>query len=139
MKMEICFACMDLALVLKVFGLLVLAILFLQSGIDKIKDWQGNLAWLKGHFANSPLKNLVPALLAVLTFQEIMAGACCLVGIFTYASDKSNLAFPVVGLIMGLSAFVSLFFGQRLAKDYPGAASLVPYMLFNAFVLYLFL
>jgi len=32
-----------------------LAITFLQSGYDKIKDWKGNVAWLNGHFANTVL------------------------------------------------------------------------------------
>ena len=40
-----------------------LAILFLQSGIDKIVDRRGNLEWLRGHFAKSPLAGTVPALL----------------------------------------------------------------------------
>ena len=138
MNLGFCFECMDLKLVLKVFGLVILAILFLQSGIDKIKDWKGNLGWLNGHFANSPLKSVVPLLLGVLTIQEMVAGLCCLVGVVTYSMDKANLAFPIIGLIVGLTAFVSLFFGQRMAKDYAGAAGLVPYMIFNVFILYLF-
>ena len=38
----------------------ILAILFLQSGLDKIFDWKGNLSWLKSHFGSSPLKSVVP-------------------------------------------------------------------------------
>ena len=37
-----------------------LAILFLQSGIDKVVDRRGNLEWLEGHFAKSPLAGIVP-------------------------------------------------------------------------------
>src|SRR5207302_637578 len=51
-----------------------LAILFLQSGIDKIVDRQGNLEWLKGHFAKSPLAGTVPLLFAALTILEVAAG-----------------------------------------------------------------
>ena len=40
-----------------------LAILFLQSGIDKVIYRRGNLEWLTGHFAKSPLAGIVPALL----------------------------------------------------------------------------
>ncbi|MFT7350264.1 MAG: hypothetical protein ACI8VZ_002587, partial [Candidatus Paceibacteria bacterium] len=40
--------------------LLFLLITFLQSGIDKLIDWKGNLSWLTGHFAETPLKNMVP-------------------------------------------------------------------------------
>ena len=51
-----------------------LAILFLQSGIDKIVDRRGNFEWLKGHFAKSPLAGIVPALLICITILEIAAG-----------------------------------------------------------------
>ena len=46
-----------------------LAILFLQSGIDKIVDRRGNFEWLKGHFAKSPLAGIVPALLICITIR----------------------------------------------------------------------
>jgi len=44
-----------------------LAILFLQSGIDKVVDRRGNLEWLKGHFAKSPLAGIVPAMVTAIT------------------------------------------------------------------------
>jgi hypothetical protein len=47
---------------LQIFASAFLAILFLQSGIDKVVDRRGNLEWLKGHFAKSPLAGVVPAL-----------------------------------------------------------------------------
>ena len=46
------------------FALLLLAFLaitFLQSGLDKILDWNGNVSWLKSHFSQTILKNNVPA------------------------------------------------------------------------------
>jgi hypothetical protein len=127
-----------LLLILQVFGLAVMTILFLQSGIDKITDRKGNLEWLKGHFARSPFKNIVPLLLTVLTIQEVLTGLFCLAGIpLLFISCGSHI--PVIGLTLGLTSFVSLFLGQRLAKDYAGAAGLVPYMIFNFLVLYSFL
>ena len=45
---------------LQIFGSAFLAILFLQSGIDKIIDHRGNLDWLTGHFAKSALGGVVP-------------------------------------------------------------------------------
>lgn len=44
--------------VAKILIPLFLAILFLQSGLDKIIDWKGNLTWLKGHLSNLHLKIL---------------------------------------------------------------------------------
>ena len=33
------------------FAALLVSILFIQSGLDKVFDWIGNVEWLKGHFA----------------------------------------------------------------------------------------
>src|SRR6266480_5222313 len=57
-----------------------LAILFLQSGIDKVVDRRGNLEWLKRHFAKSPLAGVVPSLVTAITILEIAAGALSAVG-----------------------------------------------------------
>ena len=61
--------------------LLFLIIVFLQSGIDKIFDWKGNVSWLKEHFAQTPLHNLVPFLLFTLLVIETIAGILCAVGL----------------------------------------------------------
>ena len=55
-----------------------LAILFLQSGIDKVVDRRGNLEFLQGHFAKSPLAGMVPLLATVITILEIASGALSL-------------------------------------------------------------
>ena len=36
--------------------LLFLAITFVQSGLDKILDWKGNLSWLKRSFCKNSLQ-----------------------------------------------------------------------------------
>src|SRR6187401_496666 len=103
-----------------------LAILFLQSGIDKIVDRRGNLDWLTGHFAKSPLAKMVPLLLSAITLLEIAAGALSTIGVVQLLlTHDSTLAF--FGACVSAVAILSLFFGQRLAKDYPGAAVLVAY------------
>jgi hypothetical protein len=113
-----------------------LAILFLQSGIDKIVDRQGNLEWLKGHFAKSLLARFVPALLLVLTVLEILAGALSAIGcIMIIFTRDSAIAF--YGAIVSAVAILALFFGQRMVKEYAGAAILVPYFLVTLAALYL--
>src|SRR4029453_7575347 len=113
-----------------------LAILFLQSGIDKIVDRRGNLEWLKGHFAKSPLAGIVPAMVTAITILEIASGALSAIGciVIIFARD-STLAF--YGAVISAIAIVALFFGQRMAKDYPGAAVLVPYFLLALSAIYL--
>ena len=57
-----------------------LAILFLQSGLDKLFDWAGNLAYQTEHFAKSPLRTAVPLLLGTLTLLELSSGALSALG-----------------------------------------------------------
>src|SRR5205809_1531116 len=113
-----------------------LAILFLQSGIDKIVDRRGNLEWLKGHFAKSALAGVVPAMLTTITILELAAGILSAIGcLFVLLSRDSTVAF--YGAIISAIAIISLFFGQRMAKDYAGAAVLVPYFLITLVAIYL--
>jgi hypothetical protein len=113
-----------------------LAILFLQSGIDKILDRRGNFEWLKGHFAKSPFARIVPALLICITILEVAAGALSAVGcVFVILSRDSTVAF--YGAAISAVAVLALFFGQRMAKDYAGAAVLVPYFLLVLVAMYL--
>ena len=113
-----------------------LAILFLQSGIDKIVDRRGNFEWLKGHFAKSPLAGIVPALLICITIVEVAAGALSAVGcVLVVLLNDSAIAF--YGAIVSAAAITALFFGQRIAKEYAGAAVLVPYFLLTLVAIYL--
>jgi hypothetical protein len=121
---------------LQIFASAFLAILFLQSGIDKIIDRRGNLEWLKGHFAKSPLAGIVPVLLTTITILEVAAGTLSAVGcVFMILSRDSTVAF--YGAIVSTVAIIALFFGQRMAKDYPGAAVLIPYFLLALVAIYL--
>jgi hypothetical protein len=113
-----------------------LAILFLQSGIDKIVDHRGNFEWLKGHFAKSPFAGIVPALLICITILEFAAGALSTIGcLLIILSHNSTVAF--YGAVISAVAIIALFFGQRMAKDYAGAAVLVPYFLLTLVAIYL--
>ena len=122
--------------VLQLLVSVFLTILFLQSGIDKIVDRQGNLQWLSGHFAKSPLAGIVPGMVTAITILEIAAGALSAIGcvVIIFARD-STLAF--YGAVISAVAILALFFGQRMAKDYAGAAVLVPYFLLALAAIYL--
>jgi len=101
---------------------------FFQSGIDKVIDRRGNLEWLSGHFAKSPLAGMVPLLLGVITLMELASGALSAIGcVLVLVQHNPTIAF--YGVVLSGFSLVALFFGQRMAKDYPGAATLVPYFL----------
>ena len=109
---------------------LFLSIALLQSGSDKIIDRKGNLEWLSGHFSDSPLRGSVPLLLNVVTVLEIFAGSCTLMGSFVNLVNGNNMLLTI-GLLIAALNFLALFFGQRIAKDYEGAAVLVNYFILN--------
>jgi hypothetical protein len=121
---------------MQIFTAAFLAILFLQSGVDKVIDRRGNLEWLKGHFSKSPLERVVPALLTAITILELAAGLLSGVGCLALIILRdSTVAF--YGAVISAISIVSLFFGQRIAKDYAGAAVLVPYFLLALIAIYL--
>ena len=126
----------DATYVMQILVSAFLAILFLQSGIDKILDRRGNFEWLKGHFAKSPLAGIVPLLLISITILEVAAGVLSAVGcVFVILSHDSTVAF--YGAAISAVAVLALFFGQRMAKEYAGAAVLVPYFLLVLVAMYL--
>lgn len=116
----------------------MLAVLFLQSSLDKLFNWKGEKEFLTGHFAKSILKGTVPLLLPVITFLEFCAGACSAVGFFCVLFGCGSTV-GLVGALLGTKAIFLLFFGQRVAKDYAGAASLIPYFLMCAGGVYVFM
>src|SRR5438067_1770252 len=119
---------MEMPFILQVLVSIFLAILFLQSGIDKVVDRAGNLEWLKGHFAKSLLAGMVPLLLIAITVLELAAGGLSAIGaVWLCATRESIVAF--YGALVSAVAILALFLGQRMAKDYAGAAVLVPYFL----------
>jgi hypothetical protein len=122
--------------VMQILASAFLAILFLQSGIDKVIDRRGNLEWLKGHFAKSPLAGIVSALLICITILEVAAGALSAVGCVLIICLKDSTV-ALYGAILSAAAITALFFGQRVAKEYAGAAVLLPYFLLTLLAIYL--
>jgi hypothetical protein len=57
-------------------------------------------------------------------------------GIFYFFATGSVGAIFIASII-GAASITALFFGQRIAKDYPGAAVLVPYFLLMLVIMFL--
>ena len=121
---------------LALFSALLVAILFIQSGLDKVFDWRGNLEWLTGHFSKTFLRGTVPPMLATITVMELATGFLSAAGIIYFLVTNSlNLIF--YASVLGAASIVALFFGQRVAKDYAGAAVLIPYFILLLVLMYL--
>ncbi|HEV7644678.1 MAG TPA: hypothetical protein VGO50_12095 [Pyrinomonadaceae bacterium] len=110
------------------FGALLVAILFIQSGLDKVFDFKGNLEWLTGHFSKTFLRGMVFPMLATITVMELLTGLLSAAGL-VYFLVTGSLALIFYAAALGATSLTALFFGQRVAKDYPGAASIVPYFI----------
>ena len=104
------------------------AVLFIQSGLDKVFDWKGNLEWLNGHFSKTFVARRVPVMLGVITAMEVATGFLAAAGVVYFLATGSSAVMFAAGAL-GAVSITALFFGQRIAKDYAGAAVLVPYFI----------
>jgi hypothetical protein len=118
------------------FAALFVAILFIQSGLDKVLDWKGNVEWLTGHFSKTFLAPFTTVMVAKITILELLTGIAAAAGIIYFFATGSTIVIFYAS-ILGAATITGLFFGQRVAKDYPGAAVLVPYFILVIAMMYL--
>jgi len=108
--------------------LVFLAITFIQSGYDKLFYWKDNLDFLKEHFAKTQLKNLVHLALLNILVLELISGIVCVVGCIELLISNGR-TFGLYGAIFSCITLLMLLFGQRLARDYDGARTIVIYFI----------
>ncbi|HYC54373.1 MAG TPA: DoxX family protein [Candidatus Binatia bacterium] len=108
----------------------LLAALFLQSGMDKVSDREGNVSWLREHFKSSPLAGRVETSVTIITVLELAAGVFSALGALAILLWGGR-SFAYAGAVLSAITILFLFVGQRLAKDYAGAAVLVNYFLLS--------
>lgn len=116
--------------------LIFTAITFLQSGIDKLVDWKGNYGWLTGHFKGTFMGGMVSLLLGIILVLEVITGLLALAAIFTLWMNE-DLLFSQWALGLAAVTLLMLLFGQRVAKDYAGAFTIVGYFIVIIFGLFL--
>ena len=115
----------------KVVFLLVLVfflIVFIQSGLDKIFDYKGNLNFLKDLLKIYFSPTLIELALISVTILELTSGILCLIGIINFVFNDSNFI-GLLGLIIGSIALLVLLFGQRVSKNYDGAKTIAIYFI----------
>ena len=112
----------------QIFIAIFLFIAFFQSGLDKVVDRKGNLDFLKAHFSDSPIVKIIPIMLSILTFLEIIGSLMLGYGVY-YAFVNRSTLWIFYGFVVIAITIIILFAGQRIAKDYLGAADLVPYFI----------
>ena len=104
------------------------SIVFFQSSIDKINDREGNLKFFDQHFKGTFFQKYTSISLNLLALLEITSAFLCCLGIF-YKLLYYDSIFIYYGLLMSAIVLLSLLLGQRLAKDYAGAADITIYFI----------
>ena len=104
------------------------SIVFFQSSIDKILDRNGNIEFFKEQFKTTPLSKILSPALSILTILEFIAAGICMYGLF-YSLIYNNTDFIFYGLVASSIVLLMLLFGQRIAKDYVGAADITIYFI----------
>ncbi len=115
--------------------LLLLAVTFIQSGYEKAIYWNDNVTFMKKHFEKTKLKNLIPIALFHVLVLELISGILCIVGCIQLIINNGR-TFGLYGGIFSCITLIMLLFGQRLAKDYDGARTIVIYFIPAVIVVY---
>lgn len=127
----------DATLLMQLFTSLFMGILFIQSGLDKVFNYQGEKSFYTSHFSKSVLKNTVGLLMPTITIAELAAGFLSGIG-FVLILINGHTGVAELGMLCSALSICMLFFGQRMAKDYAGSAVLVPYFLVALVGLYFY-
>lgn len=108
--------------------LIFFGITFLQSTYEKLFYWDDNIIWLKEHFSKTRLKNHVKYALIHLVIMELISTILCFVGCIQLLTNNGRL-FGFYGAVFSSITLIMLLFGQRLAKDFDGASTIVIYFI----------
>ncbi len=116
---------------------LFVGIIMTQSGLDKIFNWESELEFMTEKFSKTVLANFSTAGLIQVTILETLSGLFSLLGSITtlfYGDERMG----ILGLLFAAGSFCILMAGQRISKDYEGAAVLVPYFILTIFGLFIY-
>lgn len=103
-----------------------LLITFSTSAIDKLTDWNGNIAYFNDHFSKTFLKDRSKLMLGFLTLMEVIASILVILGIVQICF-YGNTELGLWAAIISAKTLLLLLLGQRIAKDYVGAMTIAVY------------
>ena len=108
--------------------LAVLCIVFLQSGIDKVVHFKSEKGFVQSHLSKTPLNKMSGALFVILTVLEITSGVLSAGGI-VHLYLHENVIMANLASVLSSITLLSLLLGQRVAKDYAGAQTIIIYLI----------
>jgi len=101
------------------------AILFLQSGLDKVLNYKGQLKWIGEQFKDTILGSFTTPVFFVLTLLELASGLSSAACLYLLGTSDTGLSLPA--LMLCSITLLCLLFGQRISKDYQGSAGMAAY------------
>jgi len=110
--------------------LLFFIITYFMSVLEKLGDWKGTIAYYKNHFKETILLKMIPLLLLKIVVFEIGVLFLLSVGLY-YLVSENSVTIAIIGLELSAITLLMFLFGQRLAKDYPGAMNITVYFILN--------
>lgn len=122
------------------FAIAFLIFLLITHGIssyEKVFDFKGTLAWMKPHFAQSILKDIVPLALTILVFMEVATTGMSAYALYELLTNE-NIEWVHFANIFNLISLFLMLIAQRLARDFDGARTIVIYLI-PSFLVLLFL
>lgn len=108
--------------------LILFGITYLQSSYEKIFDWKASVAWLKTHFAKTKIEKYVEQSLILLVVLELITTVLCFVGAIQLCFNLGR-QFGFYGAFFSCITLLVMLVGQRIAKDYDGAKTIVTYFI----------
>jgi hypothetical protein len=123
----------DFTIQLLLLGFLLIT--FLQSGLDKILDRKGNIAFLQMHFKGTFLANNIPFFVGLLAVLEVIISILILIGIAEIFLYQTTF-YGFLTAALSAKVLLMLLFGQRIAKDYEGARTITVYFIATIMALY---
>jgi uncharacterized membrane protein YphA (DoxX/SURF4 family) len=112
-----------------IFILLFHAIVYTQSGVDKILNWKGNFDFTKETLTNKFPVNIVKLALFSVLILEFTGGIFSSIGVFYAFNNPEFLLFSVIGLVLCSTALLILLFGQRISQNYIDAKTITIYFI----------
>jgi len=120
----------------QILVLLFFSITYILAIIEKVADWKGTIDYYNNHFKNTKLQKIIPLLLLIVVFFEIVIVFLLAIGLYFLVSEES---FIIAKVGLEISAILLLLFliGQRLAKDYAGAMNITVYFILTVIGIYI--
>ncbi len=103
------------------------AIVFLQSGLDKLLNWKGNLDFTNQILGKTFSKYSIKLALFTVLLLETVGGLFSAIGVFFNLFYHNCLVYAQIGLVLCTSALLVLLIGQRISQNYEGAKTITIY------------